>query len=232
MLGDINWSVAEVVVSIVGILIGVVVTLWTSRSLDLRARRQRWLTTKAMILRDLAPSLGEGDPPSLATLQAMIRSVLRANDIVAVDAFPFEEITDDLIRQITADPFLTQERRQQLQQQLLDLAEQARPLVPAGSDAGAAQAPRTQGPPLEFGPSAQYPQGQMIFSGLFMALALVGIVVVLVLGANQHPLSAVALVGGALIFVLLLVWALTRGPAGAQWMYDRLTGRGASKERL
>lgn len=68
---------------------------------------------------ELSKSLGEDTVPNLEIISATTRSVLRDYDAKALDAIPFDEIIDDLIRQITSDPFLGSERRRQLQDQML-----------------------------------------------------------------------------------------------------------------
>jgi hypothetical protein len=71
---------------------------------------------------DLATSLGEGRAPSLAVLDATFRSALREHDVSSANSDSLEEITDDLIRQITADRYLDADRREELQTQVVSLA--------------------------------------------------------------------------------------------------------------
>jgi len=95
--------------------------LWViSEGRNARRRSQR---AKEIVLRELAVSLGEGRPPPFAVFQSTVRSVFRAENIVVEDAdLPLHEVADDLMRQVTADPFLDPARRQTLQDQILGLA--------------------------------------------------------------------------------------------------------------
>ncbi len=104
-----------------GILVSIAVGWGTFTLTDRRARAGRWRHAKQVINQDLARTLGEGAVPSRDVVVATIRSVLRSQGTADMSAVTLEEIVDDLIRQVTADPFLDPERRRHLQDQLTEL---------------------------------------------------------------------------------------------------------------
>lgn len=110
-----------IVLSVFGIIVSILVGFGTFYLADKRARRNRWKNAKDMVLQDLSKSLGEGNVPDAAVIQATIRSVLRGHNANDLSAVTLDEVADDLLRQITSDPFLDSERRRQLQREVLDL---------------------------------------------------------------------------------------------------------------
>ena len=106
-----DWSIA---LGIAGIVVSVVVGWLTYVLANRRARTQRWLQAKTAVLQGLSKSLGEDAIPSIGVLRATIRSVLREIGDPKLE-LSLDEVLDDLIRQVTADPFLDVERRRQLQ---------------------------------------------------------------------------------------------------------------------
>lgn len=110
-----------IVLSFAGIIVSIFVGFGTFYLADKRARRNRWQNSKDMVLQDLSKSLGEGNVPDAAIIQATIRSVLRSQNANDLSAVTLDEIADDLLRQITSDPFLNSERRGQLQGEVLNL---------------------------------------------------------------------------------------------------------------
>jgi hypothetical protein len=108
---------------VIGIAVSIGVGFGTFYIADNRARRSRWQNAKDIVLRDLSKSLGEGNVPDAFVIKATIRSVLRGQNTSNLSAVTLEEISDDLLRQITADPFLDPERRKQLQNDVIKLKE-------------------------------------------------------------------------------------------------------------
>ena len=115
---------------IVGIVVSIAVGYGAYWLAERRARRNRWEGAKGIVLRDLSMSLGEGNVPEPLVILATIRSVLRGHNAPDLAVVTFEEVRDDLIRQITADPFLDTERRKQLLAQMLSLKAPEVPLKP------------------------------------------------------------------------------------------------------
>lgn len=111
-----DWSI---LLSIAGIIVSILIGIVTFYIADRRSRRRRWYQAKETILMELSKSLGEDNIPSLEIITAVIRSVLRDLNAEASDTVVIDEIIDDIIRQITSDPFLNSERRKQLQDQML-----------------------------------------------------------------------------------------------------------------
>lgn len=113
----------SVLLGVVGIVVSIGVGFGTFYIADRRATRNRWQSAKDTVLRDLSKSLGEGNVPDASVIKATIRSVLRSQNTNDLSAVTLEEISDDLLRQITADPFLEPERRKQLQADVIKLKE-------------------------------------------------------------------------------------------------------------
>jgi hypothetical protein len=109
--------------AVAGIIVSIGVGFGTFYLADKRARRNRWESAKETVLRDLSKSLGEGNVPDASVIKATIRSVLRSHNANDLSVVTLEEIGDDLLRQITADPFLDAERRKKLQNDVLQLKE-------------------------------------------------------------------------------------------------------------
>ena len=122
----------SVTLGILGIIVSIAVGLGTYLLTEKRGRRNRWQAAKEAVLHDLSKSLGEGNVPSPPVILATIRSVLRMQSAPDLEAVTLEEVTDDLLRQITSDPFLDSERRVQLQERVLALKE-IRPIEKRGS---------------------------------------------------------------------------------------------------
>ena len=116
-----NWSI---ILSIAGIVVSVVVGWLTYRLADRRARNQRHTVAKNAVLQDLSNSLGEDSIPNPVIIEATIRSVLRQIADPKID-LATDEVLDDLIRQVTSDPFLDPERRRKLQSDIERVREEA-----------------------------------------------------------------------------------------------------------
>ena len=112
-----------ILLGLIGILVSIGVGFGTFYLADKRARINRWQNAKDMVLRDLSKSLGEGNVLDASVIKATIRSVLRSHNAIDLSVVTLDEIADDLLRQITADPFLVPERRKQLQSDVLELRE-------------------------------------------------------------------------------------------------------------
>ena len=106
---------------VVGIAVSVVLGLGTYYLTERRGKKSRWHAAKESVLRDLSNSLGEDEVPGRTVILATIRSVLRAQNAADLEAVTLHEIVDDLLRQITSDPFLDAKRRAQLQAKVLAL---------------------------------------------------------------------------------------------------------------
>lgn len=113
----------NMLLAVAGIIVSIAVGFGTFYLADKRARRNRWENAKETVLRDLSKSLGEGNVPDASVITATIRSVLRSHSANDLSVVTLEEIADDLLRQITADPFLEAERRKKLQNDVLQLRE-------------------------------------------------------------------------------------------------------------
>jgi len=111
----------NILLAVAGIVVSIGVGFGTFYLADKRARRSRWESAKETVLRDLSKSLGEGSVPDASVIKATIRSVLRSHNANNLSVVTLEEIVDDLLRQITADPFLEAQRRKQLQTDVLQL---------------------------------------------------------------------------------------------------------------
>lgn len=111
----------SILLGVAGIVVSIAVGFGTFSLADSRARHNRWQSAKDMILRDLSKSLGEGNAPEAQVINGTIRSVLRAQNASDLTVVTLGEIADDLLRQITADPFIDAERRRALQQDVLKL---------------------------------------------------------------------------------------------------------------
>jgi len=106
-----DWSL---LLGILGIVVSIVVGWLTYGLADRRARSQRYFTAKSTVLQELSKSLGEDSVPPPNILEATIRSVLREVGDPRVQ-INVSEVLDDLMRQVTSDPFLDSERRRKLQ---------------------------------------------------------------------------------------------------------------------
>lgn len=127
--GTPDWGFWQVVVGVVSIFVAILAipgTIWATRLFDRREDQRRWRAAREMILRDVAVPLGEGAAPDIVTLGAVFRSAVRANDVRRADYSNLYEVIDELIRQISADPFLDHQRRVDLLQQVQGLADEAR----------------------------------------------------------------------------------------------------------
>lgn len=106
-----NWSI---VLGILGVVVSVVVGWLSYRFADRRSSNQKYRTAKSAVLQELSKSLGEDAIPTPAIIQATMRSVLREAGDPKID-IEVDEVLDDLMRQVTADPFLDGDRRRKLQ---------------------------------------------------------------------------------------------------------------------
>lgn len=117
-----DWSI---VLGILGIVVSLIVGWVSSRIAAQRSRNQKYRTAKAVVLQELSKSLGEDSIPTPAIIQATMRSVLRESGDPKVE-IDVDEVLDDLMRQVTADPFLDGERRQKLQGDIEQVRAEAR----------------------------------------------------------------------------------------------------------
>jgi hypothetical protein len=106
-----DWSM---ILGILGIVVSIGVGWLTYRLANRRASTQRYESAKATVLQELSKSLGEDSVPSVDVLEATIRSVLRETGDPRVHLL-VDHVLDDLIRQVTSDPFLDSVRRRKLQ---------------------------------------------------------------------------------------------------------------------
>lgn len=111
-----DWSL---ILGIAGIAVSIIVGWLTYYLADKRQRRNRFLAAKHSVVSTLSRSLSEETVPSAELVRATIRSVLREENAADLSAVSVEEVIDDLIRQVTSDPFLAAERRKELQASLL-----------------------------------------------------------------------------------------------------------------
>jgi hypothetical protein len=115
-----NWSIA---VGVLGILASVVVGWLTYRLADRRARNQRYAAAKSTVLQELSNPLGEDAVPTPHIIEATIRSVLREMGDPRVK-LGVDDVLDDLLRQVTSDPFLDRDRRTKLQNDVLKVRDE------------------------------------------------------------------------------------------------------------
>jgi hypothetical protein len=188
--------------------------LWViSEGRNARRRSQR---AKETVLRELAVSLGEGRPPPFAVFQSTVRSVFRAENIVVEDPdLPLHEVVDDLMRQVTADPFLDPARRQTLQDQLLGLAATAGAFRTSSLNAAAA----SKDQPL----SGLIPLGAAAASTLLV----VGFLIVTALSSGQVDRSQIFRQEGYLFALIALPLAV----ATATYFIGRRIPRRSSPAR-
>jgi hypothetical protein len=106
-----DWSI---ILGVLGIVVSVVVGWFTYRLADRRARNQKFETAKTTVLQELSKSLGEDAVPTPDVLEATIRSVLRETGDPKIE-MNVDVVLDDLVRQVTSDPFLDSQRRRKLQ---------------------------------------------------------------------------------------------------------------------
>ncbi|MBC8488350.1 MAG: hypothetical protein H8D45_20175 [Bacteroidetes bacterium] len=113
----------SILIGIIGIIASVGVGLGTFFIADKRARRNRYLTMKNLIIQALSKSLSENNIPNKRIIKSTINSLVRENGVSNLRIITVEEIIDDLVYQITSDPFLDAERRETLQNNLLEILE-------------------------------------------------------------------------------------------------------------
>jgi hypothetical protein len=106
-----DWSV---LLGALGICVSIGVGWVTYRLASRRATSERYILAKDTVLRELSKSLGEDAVPSLDILEATIRSVLHDVGDPQLQ-LNVADIFDDLLRQVTSDPFLDAARRRKLQ---------------------------------------------------------------------------------------------------------------------
>lgn len=116
-----DWSL---ILGILGIVVSVAVGWLTYRLANKRAFSQRYVTAKATVLQSLSKSLGEDAVPTQEVLQATIRSVLRETGDPKLQ-LQIDDVLDDLVRQVTSDPFLDSDRRRKLQADIQTVRSQA-----------------------------------------------------------------------------------------------------------
>jgi hypothetical protein len=121
----------SIVLGVIGIVVSIAVGWLTFVLTDRRTRSARWRHAKAIVLQDLSKALGEGEVPSRVVIEATIRSVLREQNASDLSSLTLDEVVDDLLRQVTSDPFLDAGRRSHLHEQLLSLTRES-DLLPAG----------------------------------------------------------------------------------------------------
>ena len=111
----------SILIGVISIAVSIAVGFGTYYLTQRRARANRWQTAKETVLRDLSKCLGEGNVPEPRVITATIRSVLRTHNTTDLEAVTLDEVADDLLRQITSDPFLEADRRTSLQTKVLEL---------------------------------------------------------------------------------------------------------------
>jgi len=111
----------SILIGIIGIIASVSIGLGTFFIADKRARRNRYLTVKNLIIQALSKSLSENNIPNKRIIKSTINSLVRENCISNLQTITVEEIIDDLVYQITSDPFLDAERRETLQNNLIEI---------------------------------------------------------------------------------------------------------------
>jgi hypothetical protein len=99
---------------VLGIVVSVIFGMISYRVTDQRTTNQKHRTAKAALLQELSKSLGEDAIPSPKIIQATLNSILRETGAAEI-RIDVDEVLDDLMRQVTADPFLDGERRRKLQ---------------------------------------------------------------------------------------------------------------------
>lgn len=103
--------------------VSICIGLFTALLAEMRTRRTRWQTAKEIILRDLSTALAEGNAPDGKAILATIRSVMREYGVSGKAGARLEEVCDDMVRMIVADPFLEPKRRTQLQEDAMKMGE-------------------------------------------------------------------------------------------------------------
>ncbi len=111
----------SILIGIIGIIASVGVGLGTFFIADKRARRNRYLTIKNLIIQALSKSLSENNIPNKKIIKSTINSLVREHGVSNSQIITVEDIIDDLVYQITSDPFLDAERRETLQNNLLEI---------------------------------------------------------------------------------------------------------------
>lgn len=114
-----NWSI---VLGVLGIVASVLVGWLTYRLADRRARKQRYMAAKTTVLQELSNSLGEDAVPTPYIIESTIRSVLREMADPRMN-LALDDVLDDLMRQVTSDPFLDRDRRLKLQNDIVKVRE-------------------------------------------------------------------------------------------------------------
>ena len=105
------------ILGLAGILVSILAATVTLLFADRREVRRRYVDARTIVLNDLSRSLGQDSIPSAQTISAVIRSVHREMNLQRVN-LDLEMILDDLLRSVTADPFLDASRRSSLQAQV------------------------------------------------------------------------------------------------------------------
>jgi hypothetical protein len=135
-----DWSLA---LGVGGIVVSIAVGWLTYFFADKKQRRNRYIAAKNTIAATLSRSLSESNVPSYELVAATIRSVLREDSPSNLDSVTVDEISDDLIRQVSSDPFLAAERRRELQQGLLSISGTNRKLAAVESSETSDEGERT-----------------------------------------------------------------------------------------
>lgn len=111
----------DIVLTVIGILAGVATSFVFFLLSTRKARRVAWRLAKSRITSDLAQSLGQDRVPPREAIVATIGSILREHDVGELQDVAYGEVIEELLRQVTADPFLDRERRLTLQSSLIAL---------------------------------------------------------------------------------------------------------------
>ena len=111
----------DIALTFVSILAGIATSFAFFVLSTRKARRAGWRLAKSRITADLAQSLGQDRVPPPEAIVATIRSILREHDVTELQGVTYGEVMEELLRQVTADPFLDSERRTALQLSLINL---------------------------------------------------------------------------------------------------------------
>lgn len=119
----------DALLTLVSVIVGILTSMLFFFLSIRRARRRTWHAAKARIVADLSQSLGQDVVPARQAVWATIRSVCREFELTEPHAVTYDEALEELLRHVTADPFLDAERRRRLQDALLGLQQPETPIV-------------------------------------------------------------------------------------------------------
>jgi len=76
-------------------------------------------SAKETVLKELLKSISENNIPKREIISATIKSVFRDYHVKELDVVTVDEVIDDLIRDVSSNPFLDSKYRKQIQNELL-----------------------------------------------------------------------------------------------------------------